>query len=92
MESGWVVEGVYVIEGEELELIRGGDGFVGDGFGFEGGPKGLHESVIVAVAPTTHVRALGVRVQKLTVSLSPLPPVRSPTVSRGPAEKANASQ
>ena len=27
---------------------------MGEGFGFEGGPKGLHESVIVAVAPTTH--------------------------------------
>jgi len=29
MESGWVIEGVYVIAGEELELIGGGDGFVG---------------------------------------------------------------
>ena len=29
MESGWVIEGVYVIEDEELDLIGCGDGFVG---------------------------------------------------------------
>jgi hypothetical protein len=41
MKSGRIVEGVHVIEGEELELIARGDESVGEAFGFEGGPKAL---------------------------------------------------
>ena len=57
MKSDRVVEGAHVIEGEELELIWGGDAFSGEAFGFEGGPERLHESVVVAVALAAH--ALG---------------------------------
>ena len=70
MESGRVVEGVHVIEGEELKLIGSGDELMWQALGFEGGPEALpwwgqdwqgdlrfHESVVVAVALATH--ALG---------------------------------
>ena len=57
MESGRVVEGVHVIEGEELKLIGSGDELMRQALGFEGGPEAFHESVVVAVALAAH--ALG---------------------------------
>ena len=54
MESGSVIECCHIVEGQELEFCGRGCRAVLEAIGFEGGPKGFHEGVVITVAFAAH--------------------------------------